>query len=80
LTAPGDFEELGARLQQLVGNESLRLQMSTNAATDARMRFGLERQAQAYLEWYQEIIRGFDKSNHEHGSKENMNWKDCADR
>ena len=80
LTAPGDFEELGARLQQLVGNESLRLQMSTNAATDARMRFGLERQAQAYLEWYQEIIRGFDKSNHEHGSKDNMNWKDCADR
>ena len=73
LTAPGSVEDLGARLQQLLENETLRMRMSSNAATDARMRFGLERQAQAYLEWYQEIIRGFDRVDHNHGSKENMN-------
>ena len=55
LTSPGNAEELGARLQQLLENEPLRMRMSSNAAADARMRFSLERQAQAYLQWYQEM-------------------------
>jgi hypothetical protein len=37
------------------------MRLSENAVADARRRFGLERQAETYLDWYQEIIRGFNK-------------------
>jgi glycosyltransferase involved in cell wall biosynthesis len=57
LTSPGNAEELEARLQQLLSNEPVRMQMSMNAVADARMRFSLKRQAESYLEWYQEILR-----------------------
>jgi hypothetical protein len=30
--------------------------MSSNAATDARRRFDLQTQVDAYLDWYREII------------------------
>jgi glycosyltransferase involved in cell wall biosynthesis len=80
LTAPGGAEELGARLRYLLENEEVRLQLSTNAAADARMRFGLERQAQAYIDWYRKIIADFARDDTKHGSKANMNWKDCIDR
>jgi len=77
LTAPGSAEELGVRLQQLLGNDDLRLTMSNNAASDARMRFSLERQAHAYLDWYQEICGVFKKNGR--NDKENMNWKEYSE-
>ena len=61
LTAPGDVEAVAARLQELLRNETLRMRMSSNAAADARMRFSLARQAEAYLEWYEEILQTFHK-------------------
>jgi glycosyltransferase involved in cell wall biosynthesis len=61
LTSPGDAEELRMRLEQLLGDELLRVQISSNAASDARQRFSLEQQVEAYLDWYQEILRSFDK-------------------
>ena len=70
LTAPGRVEELGVRLQQLLRNEVLRMQMSRNAAADARMRFSLERQARSYLEWYQQL-----HEKHGRNSNENINWE-----
>ena len=70
LTSPGNAEELGARLQQLLENEPLRMRMSSNAAADARMRFSLERQAQAYLQWYQEM-----RENNGRKSKDDMTPK-----
>ena len=77
MTAPGSAEELGVRLQQLLGNDDLRLTMSNNAASDARMRFSLERQAHAYLDWYQEICGVFKKNGR--NDKENMNWKEYSE-
>jgi len=71
LTAPGSPEELGVRLQELLGNDALRFTMSKNAATDARIRFSLERQAHAYLDWYQEIREVFKKN----GRNDNENIK-----
>ena len=60
LTSPGDAEELKLRIEQVLGDEPLRLQLSINAAADARRRFRLGQQVDAYLSWYQEILRSFD--------------------
>jgi glycosyltransferase involved in cell wall biosynthesis len=56
LTAPSNGEELGTRLQQLLVNEPVRMQMSRNAVVDASIRFSLKRQTESYLEWYQDIL------------------------
>jgi len=79
LTAPGSAEELGVRLQELLANDALRMTMSNNAAIDARMRFSLERQAQAYLDWYREICGVFRKKGR-NDNKENINWKEYSER
>jgi len=59
LTSPGDAEELATRIEQLLKNQSLLRQLSQNAAKDARERFDLERQVDAYLDWYEEIHAAF---------------------
>ncbi len=41
---------------KLLGNSALLLQMSENASRDARLRFGLNKQVEAYLSWYSKII------------------------
>jgi len=61
LTSAGNALELADRIARLLRDKALRQQMSRNAAADARQRFGLERQADAYLSWYQEILQSFDK-------------------
>jgi glycosyltransferase involved in cell wall biosynthesis len=61
LISPGNAEELAARIQKLLQDETLRRQMSSNAAADARQRFNLERQVDGYLSWYHDIIRDFAK-------------------
>jgi len=62
LTAPGSAESLAVRIQELLKNDALRIQMSANAVTDAQMRFSLERQTQAYLDWYLEICGVFKEN------------------
>ena len=57
LTAPSNAEEFAAALERLLEDASARRQLSENAAADARRRFSLKRQAETYLEWYQEILQ-----------------------
>ncbi len=61
LVSPGDAEELAARIKHLLADASLRLRLSSNAAADARRRFSLGQQVDAYLVWYDEILRDFNK-------------------
>jgi glycosyltransferase involved in cell wall biosynthesis len=55
LVTPGNAEEMAAAIRDLLKNESAREQMSRNAAADATTRFSLNRQAESYLKWYQQI-------------------------
>jgi len=51
-----DADSMAAGIERLLKNESLRAQLGANAARDARDRFDLQRQADQYLAWYQDII------------------------
>ncbi|MCL5961439.1 MAG: glycosyltransferase [Chloroflexi bacterium] len=53
----GDAEAMGIAIEQLMNDESLRRNLGANAALDAEKRFDLNRQAEEYLAWYQEIVR-----------------------
>ena len=55
LVSPGDVEGMAAGVRALLTNNPLLRQIGENAATDARNRFGLKREADEYLEWYGEI-------------------------
>ena len=57
LVPPGDVEAMTARLIQLLSNEGLRTQFGQQAAEDARERFDLRQQVDAYLNWYEDIVR-----------------------
>jgi glycosyltransferase involved in cell wall biosynthesis len=61
LVPPGNADELARRIEELLEDEELRRRLSINAAADARQRFDLERQVDAYLGWYQAIRRDFDE-------------------
>jgi glycosyltransferase involved in cell wall biosynthesis len=56
LAAAGDANSMAAGIERLLENESVRAQLGANAARDARDRFDLQRQADRYLAWYQDII------------------------
>jgi glycosyltransferase involved in cell wall biosynthesis len=56
LVPPGDSEAMAAAIEGLLSDEVLRRQLGENAAKDARCRFDMERQVEAYLDWYQEIL------------------------
>ena len=56
LTPPADPEAMAARIEQLLADTELRRTMGLKAAEGARKRFSLDRQADAYLEWFQEIV------------------------
>jgi glycosyltransferase involved in cell wall biosynthesis len=56
LTSPGDPRALADAVTFLFENDSLLPTLSSNAAQDARRRFDLKAQADAYLDWYREII------------------------
>ena len=55
LVPPGDASALTMRVAQVLGQPYLRRQMSSLAVATARRRFDLERQVDAYLEWYREL-------------------------
>jgi glycosyltransferase involved in cell wall biosynthesis len=54
--APDDAAAMGAATASLFADESLRRQLGANAAADASIRFDLDRQVDATLDWYREVI------------------------
>jgi glycosyltransferase involved in cell wall biosynthesis len=66
LVPAGDAIALGARLTQLLSGTDGRQTMGTLAAAAARDRFGLDRQADAYLEWYHELVGRQARQSSEH--------------
>ena len=57
LVPSGDAEALAAGIHRLLTDDGLRRALSGNATVDARRRFDLEYEADAYLGWYRELIR-----------------------
>lgn len=56
LTPAGDPQALATKIEQLLNNLEDRRQMGNAAAQDAQRRFDVNRQADAYLAWYREIL------------------------
>jgi glycosyltransferase involved in cell wall biosynthesis len=56
LISLGDAPALAERLTRLLSDAELRARMGAEAAQAARRRFDLNRQADAYLDWYQELV------------------------
>jgi glycosyltransferase involved in cell wall biosynthesis len=61
LVPPGDAVKMATSIQKLLENDTLRHNMSIQAATVARQRFDLERMVYEYLEWYQKILQTFPR-------------------
>jgi glycosyltransferase involved in cell wall biosynthesis len=51
-----DASALAVEIEHLLNDDALRLRMADNAAADARSRFDVQRQADAYHDWYTEIL------------------------
>jgi glycosyltransferase involved in cell wall biosynthesis len=56
LTPPGDAAALAAALAKLWSDPAMRSQIGRHGADNARIRFSLERQAHAVLDWHKEVI------------------------
>jgi glycosyltransferase involved in cell wall biosynthesis len=56
LISLGDAPALAERLTRLLSDAELRARMGAEAAQAARRRFDLNRQADAYLDWYQVLV------------------------
>jgi glycosyltransferase involved in cell wall biosynthesis len=56
LTTAGDAEKMAMGIERLLDDQLLRERLGDNAAQDARKRFGLQREADGYLEWYEELF------------------------
>ena len=61
LVEPGDASAMANAVLKLFGDPTLCSRLSTNAARDARRRFDLNDQCDAYLNWYREILAAWDK-------------------
>lgn len=57
LVPPGDAEDMAAAIRHLLTDQALHSCLAGNAAKDARDRFNVNCQVEAYLTWYYEIIR-----------------------
>jgi glycosyltransferase involved in cell wall biosynthesis len=55
LVEPGDPDALAGAIDALLGDPERRARMGEAAAADARARFSLERQVDAYLDLYEEL-------------------------
>lgn len=62
LTPPGDAAAMAARIEQLLSHYDLRLKLGANAAEYVSQHLDLNRQVEAYLEWYQEILEKKEKT------------------
>ena len=56
LVPPGDPDALARALETILENRDFRTRLAANALSDARTRFDFRRQADAYLEWYEELV------------------------
>ncbi len=56
LVPPTDSQSMSEAIFKLLTDEPNRLRMGRRAAHDARKRFGLDRQVEAYLTWYEELL------------------------
>jgi glycosyltransferase involved in cell wall biosynthesis len=56
LVPPGDAPALAERLIRLLSDHELRARMGIQAVEVARRRFDLSSQADAYLDWYRELV------------------------
>lgn len=56
LVSAGDADAMTGRVIQLLSNEPLRASMGTTAAAIASRSFGIHRQVQSYLGWYEQIL------------------------
>jgi len=56
LAPPGDAEAIVTRMERLLSDDDLRRRFGAAAVESACGRFGLDRQINDYLAWYQEII------------------------
>jgi glycosyltransferase involved in cell wall biosynthesis len=56
LVEPRDVAGMHAAVKALLGDETLRSRLGENAARDAAARFDSSAQAEAYLEWYEELL------------------------
>lgn len=56
LVPAGDAEAIAGRVAQLLSMETRRAEMGAVAADRASRRFGLQRQVDAYLDWYEQIL------------------------
>lgn len=56
LTPPGDSQAMAMRIEQLLSDNALRQRFAAAAVESARRRFDLDRQANTYLDWYEELI------------------------
>ena len=56
LVRPGDAEAMAAAIETTLNDEALRHRLGSNAAVDARQRFDLNKQVDAYLLWYRQML------------------------
>jgi len=56
LIPAGDAQAMADRVLQLLVNNSLRASISSTAADIAVRSFGVQKQVQAYLDWYEQIL------------------------
>jgi len=63
LVAPGDSMEMGHKMEYLLNSPEVRLRMGQAAAEDAKVRFNLDQQASAYLDWYNDILNRWPERN-----------------
>lgn len=56
LVTAGHAEQMASKIAELLENDDLRIVMQKKAAAHAQREFSLERQVNAYLDWYYEMI------------------------
>lgn len=61
LTKKGDVSAMAKRIEEILTNPTLELKMKTESAQDAKERFGLDQEAEAYLNWYRDIVENNKK-------------------
>ena len=59
LVPPRDADALADRVEQLLTDDALREKMGAAAALVAQREYGLDRQVEAYLQWYAEVHDGW---------------------
>ena len=58
---PGDAQAMAISIEKLLTNDLLTKVLSRNATIDARLRFDLAKQANCYLDWYEQMVHNHQK-------------------